>query len=400
MIAADRRSSSRVRSVGRGLSGPDAPHRYTETVAVPRSGGQAASRAFLRRVLAFSGMLVDLATCAFSASASYGIGLWLQARTQNPYPLREVAAASCLVGLAVVLLLLKDVGYRRGGRLLSVRQTEYAIRASAQSLLLLLPLSYLLKLRIPHVAFPISLVLTPTLLILQKHILSSILPKLHAPKHAAHRAVAYGDGESTEGNGQVPTPIAGRGAPWHYAIAKRTADLFVSSLLLVLLAPLLLLIGLMIRLDSPGPALFVQKRVGRNGRLFHIYKFRSMYTSAPRYDFSPATSFDPRITRLGRFLRRSCLDELPQLMNVLMGTMSLVGPRPEMPFIASNYNARQRQRLQVTPGITGLWQLSADRAMPIHENMEYDLYYIRKRGFCMDVAILIHTLFFAVGEGV
>lgn len=400
MIAAGRRSSSRVRSVRPGLSGPDAPHLYTETVAVPRSGGQAASRAFLRRVLAFSGMLADLATCAFSASASYGIGLWLHARTQSPYPLREVAAASCLVGLAVVLLLLNDAGYRRGGRLLSVRQTEHAIRASAQSLLLLLPLSYLLKLRIPHVAFAISLVLTPTLLILQKHILTSILPKLYTPKHAAHRAVAYGDGESTKGNDLVPTPIAKRGAPWHYAIAKRTADLFVSSSLLVLLAPLLLLIGLMIRLDSPGPALFVQKRVGRNGRLFHIYKFRSMYISAPRYDFSPATSFDPRITRLGRFLRRSCLDELPQLMNVLMGTMSLVGPRPEMPFIAGNYNARQRQRLQVTPGITGLWQLSADRTMPIHENIEYDLYYIRKRGFCMDVAILIHTLFFAVGEGV
>jgi lipopolysaccharide/colanic/teichoic acid biosynthesis glycosyltransferase len=153
-------------------------------------------------------------------------------------------------------------------------------------------------------------------------------------------------------------------------------------------------------LDSPGPALFVQKRVGRHGRLFDIYKFRSMYTSASRYDFSPTTSFDPRITRLGRFLRRTCLDELPQLINVLTGTMSLVGPRPEMPFIVRNYNSRQRKRLQVTPGITGMWQLSADRALPIHENVEYDLYYIRNRTFFMDIAILVHTALFAVGRGV
>jgi lipopolysaccharide/colanic/teichoic acid biosynthesis glycosyltransferase len=188
--------------------------------------------------------------------------------------------------------------------------------------------------------------------------------------------------------------------PSSYAVAKRAADLIVSSVLFVMLTPLLLLIGLLVRLDSPGPALFVQKRVGRNGKLFEIYKFRSMYTNASKYDFSPTTSFDPRITRLGRFLRRSCLDELPQLMNVLRGTMSLVGPRPEMPFIVRSYNSRQQQRLQVTPGITGMWQLSADRGLPIHENVEYDLYYIRNRTFFMDIAILIHTLFFAVGGGV
>ena len=87
-------------------------------------------------------------------------------------------------------------------------------------------------------------------------------------------------------------------------------------------------------------------------------------------------------------------------MNVFLGNMSLVGPRPEMPFIVQRYNSRHRQRLQVIPGITGLWQLSADRALPIHENMEYDLYYIRNRTFFMDIAILIHTLIFALGGGV
>ncbi len=187
---------------------------------------------------------------------------------------------------------------------------------------------------------------------------------------------------------------------WHYAIAKRMVDLIASSLLLVLSAPLFLLIALLIRIDSKGPALFIQKRVGRNGELFNIYKFRSMYANSPKYDFSPTSSWDPRITRIGRFLRQTSLDELPQLMNVFMGTMSLVGPRPEMPFIVQEYTSECRLRLQVIPGITGLWQLSADRAFLIHENIQYDLYYIRNRGFFMDIAILIHTLFFAIRRGV
>ena len=206
--------------------------------------------------------------------------------------------------------------------------------------------------------------------------------------------------ESTDIDGLLLTSTFEPVAPWHYAIAKRMADLIVSSLLLVLFSPLLFLIAFLIRLDSSGPALFVQKRVGRNGDLFEMYKFRSMHTNVPRYDVSPTQSCDPRITRIGRFLRRISLDELPQLMNVFLGNMSLVGPRPEMPFIAQHYNCRQRQRLQVTPGITGLWQLSADRALPIHENVEYDIYYIRNRTFFMDIAILIHTLFFAMHGGV
>jgi lipopolysaccharide/colanic/teichoic acid biosynthesis glycosyltransferase len=102
---------------------------------------------------------------------------------------------------------------------------------------------------------------------------------------------------------------------------------------------------------------------------------------------------------MGRLLRRAGLDELPQLFNVLLGDMSLVGPRPEMPFLVDRHRSEHRPRLQVTPGITGLWQLSADRALPIHENTQYDLYYIRNRTLCMDWAILIHTLFFALRGG-
>jgi len=183
---------------------------------------------------------------------------------------------------------------------------------------------------------------------------------------------------------------------WQYKLAKRPFDLLAALALIVLLAPVWLVIALLIRLDSPGPVLFRQLRVGRDGKLFNLYKFRSMRVDAPKYGFSPTDSTDPRITRIGRFLRRTSLDELAQLINVLKGDMSLVGPRPEMPFIVEQYNSVHRQRLHVTPGITGLWQLSADRAFQIHDNIQYDLYYIRHRSFFMDFAILLHTVFFAM----
>ncbi len=181
-----------------------------------------------------------------------------------------------------------------------------------------------------------------------------------------------------------------------YELTKRSFDFAVALLLLVVLSPLLILIAVAIRLTSAGPALFVQNRVGKNGKLFQIFKFRSMHIASPRYAYSPITLLDPRITKIGAFLRRTSLDELPQLLNILKGEMSLVGPRPEMPFIVKHYDELQRQRLSVRPGITGLWQLSADRAHQIHENIQYDLYYIRHCSFFMDLAILLHTLGFAM----
>ncbi|MEI9979820.1 MAG: exopolysaccharide biosynthesis polyprenyl glycosylphosphotransferase [Edaphobacter sp.] len=206
--------------------------------------------------------------------------------------------------------------------------------------------------------------------------------------------------QSIEIDGLILTYETAVTVPWPYAFGKRLVDIIVSSILLVLLSPLFLLIALLIRLSSTGPAFFVQKRVGRDGSLFRMYKFRSMSRHARKYECSPKTSSDPRITKIGRFLRRTSIDELPQLINVFLGQMSLVGPRPEMPFIVRRYNARQRLRLQVIPGITGLWQLSPDRAYPIHENVHHDLSYIRHRTFSMDLAILIHTLFFAMRGGV
>jgi exopolysaccharide biosynthesis polyprenyl glycosylphosphotransferase len=181
-----------------------------------------------------------------------------------------------------------------------------------------------------------------------------------------------------------------------YEAAKRLVDLIGSLVLLVLGLPLFLLVAMLIRLDSPGAVIFRQERVGLYGRLFQMFKFRTMHVGSDPYEVSPQLPTDPRITRLGRLLRRTSLDELPQLLNVLQGSMSLVGPRPEMPFIVEKYTQHHKQRLQVKPGITGLWQLSGDRNYRIHENIEYDLYYIQHRNFFMDMAILLHTTIFAM----
>ena len=181
-----------------------------------------------------------------------------------------------------------------------------------------------------------------------------------------------------------------------YELVKRGIDIFIATVCLTLGGPILLLLAAVVRLDSRGPALFKQKRVGRDGTVFEMYKFRSMHVDARSSDYSPKTQSDPRITSFGRFLRKTSLDELPQLLNVLGGSMSLVGPRPEMPFIVDKYGEKERQRLQVKPGLTGLWQLSGDRAFLIHENIEYDLYYIQHRNLFMDLAVLLHTSIFAM----
>ena len=180
-----------------------------------------------------------------------------------------------------------------------------------------------------------------------------------------------------------------------YAATKRALDVAVSAVSLLVTAPVWAAAAVAVKLNSPGPAIFRQKRVGRHGRVFEMFKFRSMYVDSAQYARSPVSAKDERITKVGRFLRHTCIDELPQLVNVLRGEMSLVGPRPEMPFIVAQYEAVHLQRLAVKPGITGLWQLSADRQSPIHENISYDLYYVRHRSVLIDVAILLHTVVFA-----
>ena len=176
------------------------------------------------------------------------------------------------------------------------------------------------------------------------------------------------------------------------AVIKRMFDIAVSFIVMVLLAPVTALIALFIRLDSPGPVIFKQERVGRLGKNFTMKKFRTMYIDTPAYATHPNDKNDPRITRFGRFLRRTSFDELPQLWNVLIGEMSLVGPRPEMAFIVEGYTSLERERLNVKPGITGLWQISADRALPIHANIDHDLYYIQNQSFLLDLIIIGKTL--------
>ena len=184
--------------------------------------------------------------------------------------------------------------------------------------------------------------------------------------------------------------------PGHfYKISKRLIDIGCSFVLILLSAPIWALLAIAIQCESKGPVFFRQTRVGQDGKLFEILKFRSMKVDAPKYARSPHEHTDSRITRVGRFLRKTSLDEIPQLINVLNGDMTLVGPRPEMPFITEEYGPWEATRLTVPQGITGLWQLSADRQYAIHQSIEYDLYYIQNRTVLMDAAILLHTLVYA-----
>jgi len=177
-----------------------------------------------------------------------------------------------------------------------------------------------------------------------------------------------------------------------YSTLKRVFDVVVSVAALFCLSPLCFILALIVRADSPGPVLFAQKRVGKDGLEFDFFKFRTMKVDANPYAATPQSPEDPRITRFGRWLRRSSLDELPQFWNVLRGDMSIVGPRPEMPFIVAGYTDEQRERLRVRPGITGVWQISAVRGEPIHANLEYDLFYIEHRSLLLDLIIMIKTL--------
>jgi exopolysaccharide biosynthesis polyprenyl glycosylphosphotransferase len=198
-------------------------------------------------------------------------------------------------------------------------------------------------------------------------------------------------------DGLMVTTIDGDGEhPIAYIILKRVLDLLLSSLLILLTLPMWLAAAIMVKATSRGPVLFRQERTGQFGRPFIMLKFRSMFVDTPKYWRSPESPTDKRITPAGRFLRKTSLDELPQLLNVLTGEMSLVGPRPEMPYITDTYTTLERRRLSVPQGLTGLWQLSGDRKFTIHEALEYDLYYIENRGILLDFAILLHTLFFSM----
>ena len=173
---------------------------------------------------------------------------------------------------------------------------------------------------------------------------------------------------------------------------KRAFDIVASGLGLLVLSPVLLGVALLIKLSSRGPVLFRHERVGRNFRPFSMYKFRTMVPDAPRLGGPLTAGDDPRITTIGRVLRKTKVDELPQLFNVLRGEMSLVGPRPPIPSEVERYEEWHHRRLEVTPGITGLWQVSGRSELSFDEMVMLDLYYIENWSLALDLQILGRTI--------
>jgi lipopolysaccharide/colanic/teichoic acid biosynthesis glycosyltransferase len=173
---------------------------------------------------------------------------------------------------------------------------------------------------------------------------------------------------------------------------RRAVDVVVSALALMLSSPLLLAAMLAIRLESPGPVIYRQRRAGRGGRPFDVLKLRTMVDGAEHIGAGLAVNAnDSRITRVGALLRRSSLDELPNLLNVLRGEMTLIGPRPTLPAQVDQYTERQRGRLAVKPGITGWAQVNGRASLPWSERIELDLYYVEHRSLSLDLRILLRT---------
>ncbi len=189
-----------------------------------------------------------------------------------------------------------------------------------------------------------------------------------------------------------------------YERAKRVLDAVATGAGLLVLAPLFALVAIAIRLDSPGPVLFSQTRVGKNGKSFRCWKFRSMFVDAEERkaalmaenEMDGGVIFkmkqDPRITRMGRFIRKASIDELPQLWNVFVGDMSLVGPRPAVPSEVAQYTPYERQRLAVKPGITCFWQVSGRSNLPFDEQVRLDIYYAQVRSLWVDISLLLKTV--------
>lgn len=185
---------------------------------------------------------------------------------------------------------------------------------------------------------------------------------------------------------------------------KRFMDIILTLMCLVLGSPIFILTALLVKLTSPGPIIFSQVRVGKYGRHFKFYKFRSMYIDAEARkaallkdnESSDGVIFkmkhDPRITPVGRFIRKFSIDELPQLFNVLLGDMSLVGPRPPLPSEVKHYTIEERKRLNITPGITCIWQVSGRSELPFQKQMALDKEYIASRSTWKDFIILLKTI--------
>jgi lipopolysaccharide/colanic/teichoic acid biosynthesis glycosyltransferase len=201
-------------------------------------------------------------------------------------------------------------------------------------------------------------------------------------------------------------------APLRTPLSKRVLDIVVASACLILASPLLVVVAVLVKLTSPGPALFRQTRVGREQQPFVLYKFRTMYTGSPddvhrKYVIQLLTMDQPptggrqglyklendaRITKVGRLLRRTSIDELPQLLNVIRGEMSLVGPRPALPWESELIGPAYARRFLVSPGLTGLWQVSGRNSLTMKDGLDLDIEYVDRRSFTLDLSILLRTV--------
>ncbi|MBU3107661.1 sugar transferase [Clostridium gasigenes] len=194
-----------------------------------------------------------------------------------------------------------------------------------------------------------------------------------------------------------------------YLFSKRTLDIIASLIGLIMLSPLIIVIGILIRIESKGPIIFSQKRIGLNGRKFQMYKFRSMVPNAeelkkkllgqnemsgPMFKMKQ----DPRITKIGRFIRKTSIDELPQLINVLKGEMSLVGPRPSLPQEVEKFEPWMMKRIEVKPGLTCYWQVSGRNNIDFEAWMQLDLDYVNDRNFLLDIKLIFKTFFVLFGD--
>lgn len=194
-----------------------------------------------------------------------------------------------------------------------------------------------------------------------------------------------------------------------YEVSKRALDVIASFLGLVILSPILLIVAILIKLESKGPAIFSQSRIGLNGKEFKMYKFRSMVQNAEELKEKLAKQNemsgpmfkmknDPRVTKVGKFIRKTSIDELPQLLNILKGDMTLVGPRPSLPREVEKFESWMLKRLEVKPGLTCYWQVSGRNNIDFYEWMKLDLKYVNDMGFWLDIKLIFKTVTVLFGD--
>lgn len=352
--------------------------------------------------------------------ASYPLALWVRMGGEVPAEFWEPIYNVSLAGLAGFLVGASLVDLERPG-VSAVARAYNATVASLTSVVFALASVYLLQVeRLPRLTFAFALLMmsagltlwqtltirtpTPTATVTAEALTpESLLTKLQAAPFDRPLLVLPGTKEVILACGQLIADgdklllhIAPRACLWPAADLKRATDLLVSLIAIVVTLPLWALVALLIRLDSPGPILFRQLRVGQGGRLFHILKFRTMVVGAER-DTGPviAGRSDPRVTRVGRWLRAFRLDELPQLINVLRGDMSLVGPRPERPEFVQQFQQQisgYALRHLVRPGITGLAQVRGRYDTPAVDKLRFDLAYIFLWSPLLELKIILQTI--------